>query len=122
MIRANPEQLIQVFLDIMLNAIDAMDGEGTLTVGTEINPERNDEVVVIIQDTGMGIPREDIAKIFEPFFTSKAPGQGTGLGLSIAYTIVAHHSGRIHVDSQVGSGSTFRIILPVDVPEGSEEA
>ena len=121
-IRANPEQLIQVFLDIMLNAIDAMDGEGTLTVGTEINPERNDEVVVIIQDTGMGIPREDIAKIFEPFFTSKAPGQGTGLGLSIAYTIVAHHSGRIHVDSQVGSGSTFRIILPVDVPEGSEEA
>ena len=119
-IRANAEQLIQVFLDIMLNALDAMDGEGTLTVGTELNPGRDDEVLVSIRDTGMGIPREDIAKIFEPFFTSKAPGQGTGLGLSIAYSIVANHQGRIHVDSQVGSGSTFRIILPVDPPEREE--
>jgi signal transduction histidine kinase len=100
----------------MLNAIDAMDGTGTLTVATARNPDRGDEVVVSIQDTGMGIPREDIAKIFEPFFTSKPPGQGTGLGLSIAYSIVAHHHGRIHVDSQVGSGSTFRIILPVLPP------
>jgi PAS domain S-box-containing protein len=117
-VEANAEQLIQVFLDIMLNAIDAMDGRGTLTVGTRANPERSDEVMVEIGDTGMGIPRENVAKIFEPFFTTKAPGQGTGLGLSISYAIVQHHGGRIQVDSQLGSGSTFRVTLPVHVPEG----
>jgi len=111
-IPANAEQLIQVFLDLMLNAVDAMDGDGTLTVRTLRNPDRADEVMVEIQDTGMGIPREDVAKIFEPFFTTKAPGRGTGLGLSISYSIVAHHRGRILVDSQIGSGSTFRVILP----------
>jgi two-component system NtrC family sensor kinase len=121
-IRANPEQLIQVFLDIMLNAIDAMDGDGTLTVGTQRNPERDDEILVTIHDTGMGIQREDVAKIFEPFFTTKAPGQGTGLGLSIAYSIVAHHQGRIQVDSQVGSGSAFRIYLPLHPPDLPGEA
>jgi len=115
-IRANAEQLIQAFLDLMLNAIDAMDGDGTLTVATAMNPERRDEVMVEISDTGMGIPRENVAKIFEPFFTTKAPGQGTGLGLSITYSIVAHHAGRILVDSQVGSGSTFRVLLPIEPP------
>ena len=78
------------------------------------------EVVVEIGDTGMGIPREDIGKIFEPFFTTKAPGQGTGLGLSITYAIVEHHRGRILVDSQLGSGSTFRVILPAFVPGAVE--
>jgi two-component system NtrC family sensor kinase len=116
-VEANAEQLIQVFLDLMLNAIDAMDGRGTLTVGTRPHPDRKDEVVVEITDTGMGIPREDIGKIFEPFFTTKAPGQGTGLGLSITYAIVEHHRGRIQVDSQLGSGSTFRVVLPAFVPE-----
>jgi two-component system NtrC family sensor kinase len=116
-VEANAEQLIQVFLDLMLNALDAMDGRGTLTVGTRMSPERSDEVVVEITDTGMGIPREHIAKIFEPFFTTKAPGAGTGLGLSISYAIVEHHGGRIQVDSQLGSGSTFRVTLPVHVPE-----
>ena len=100
----------------MLNAIDPMDGDGTLTVATAMNPERDDEVMVEISDTGMGIPRENVAKIFEPFFTTKAPGQGTGLGLSITYSIVAHHRGRIFVDSQVGSGSTFRVLLPIEAP------
>ncbi len=112
-VEANAEQLMQVFLDLMLNAIDAMDGRGTLAVATRLSPARGDEVWIEIADTGMGIPREDIAKIFEPFFTTKAPGQGTGLGLSIAYAIVQHHGGRIVVDSKVGSGSTFRVILPV---------
>jgi signal transduction histidine kinase len=115
-IQANAEQLIQAFLDLMLNAIDAMDGDGTLTISTGMNPERRDEVMVEIADTGMGIPRENVAKIFEPFFTTKAPGQGTGLGLSITYSIVAHHAGRILVDSQVGSGSTFRVLLPMESP------
>jgi len=119
-VEANAEQLIQVFLDLMLNAIDAMDGRGTLTIGTKRHPSRQDEVVVEIADTGMGIPREDIGKIFEPFFTTKAPGQGTGLGLSITYAIVEHHRGRIQVDSQLGSGSTFRVVLPAFTAEGAQ--
>jgi two-component system NtrC family sensor kinase len=118
-VEANAEQLIQVFLDLMLNAIDAMDGRGTLTVATRLSAERSDEVVVEIADTGMGIPREQVAKIFEPFFTTKAPGLGTGLGLSISYAIVQHHGGRIQVDSQLGSGSTFRVVLPIHVPEAA---
>ncbi len=119
LIEANAEQLMQAFLDLALNAIDAMDGRGTLTVRSRPNPERADEVMIEIADTGMGIPREDIAKIFEPFFTTKAPGQGTGLGLSITYAIVQHHGGRVLVDSQLGSGSTFRVILPAFQPEGA---
>jgi signal transduction histidine kinase len=104
----------------MLNAIDSMDGSGTLTITTGRNPDRPDEVMVEISDTGMGIAGEDVEKIFEPFFTTKAPGQGTGLGLSIAYSIVQHHSGRVLVDSQVGRGSTFRVLLPTaDFTEGS---
>ena len=112
-IRANQEQLIQVLLSMMLNAIDAMEGKGALTVQTGLFVGRSDEVEITIHDTGMGIPREDIPKIFEPFFTTKLPGRGTGLGLSICYGIVQEHGGRIVVDSQIGHGSQFRIVLPV---------
>jgi two-component system NtrC family sensor kinase len=111
-IHANAKQLIQVFLAIMLNAIDAMDGEGTLTVTTGPNPERDDEVLLEFSDTGLGIPREDLSKIFEPFFTTKVTGRGTGLGLSICYAVVQEHRGRIVVDSQLGTGATFRVFLP----------
>jgi len=72
-----------------------------------------DEVEVQIEDTGAGIPRHDLAKIFEPFYTTKPPGRGTGLGLSICYGIVADHRGRIEVDSQTGRGSLFQVFLPV---------
>ncbi len=116
-IEANTEQLIQVFLDLMMNAVDAMSGEGALTVVTGMNPERADEVVVEIRDTGVGIHREVLSKIFEPFFTTKPPGSGTGLGLSIAYSIVANHNGRVEVDSDVGKGSTFRVFLPIRHPD-----
>jgi two-component system NtrC family sensor kinase len=116
----NAKALLQVFLDLMLNAIDAMEGEGVLTVGSTRNPERDDEVMVRIEDTGHGIAREDIQKIFEPFYTTKPPGRGTGLGLSIVYSIVADHQGRITVDSQPNHGTTFRVFLPVKgVPEES---
>src|SRR2546430_2052764 len=107
-IEANAKQLLQVFLDLMLNAIDAMDGEGTLTVETRLNPERRDEVVISVEDTGHGIAREDLPKIFEPFFTTKPPGHGTGLGLSICYGIVAEHHGRLTVQSQPDRGTRFR--------------
>jgi two-component system NtrC family sensor kinase len=120
-VRANAEQLIQVFLALMLNAIDAMEGEGVLTVRTRGNPERSDEVMVELEDTGAGIPREDLPKIFEPFFTSKQPGRGTGLGLSICYGIVQQHGGRILVDSQVGQGSLFQVLLPGVSASGVDE-
>ena len=110
---ANAKQLIQVFLTIMLNALDSMEGKGTLTVSTARNPEREDEIVVAFSDTGLGIAREELHKIFEPFYTTKHPGRGTGLGLSICYAMVQEHRGRVLVDSQLGRGSTFRVILPM---------
>ena len=112
-VEANTKQLIQVFLALMINAIDSMEGEGTLTVSTGPNLERDDEVMVEFADTGVGIKREDLPKIFEPFFTTKVPGRGTGLGLSICYGIVQQHRARIIVDSQFGFGSTFRVFLPI---------
>jgi len=98
----------------MLNAMDAMDSRGTLTVRSGINPERRDEVLLEFVDTGVGIKQEDLPKIFEPFFTTKPQGRGTGLGLSICYGIIAEHRGRIEVESQVGVGSNFKVYLPVE--------
>ena len=110
---ADQERLIQSFMALMLNAMDAMDSRGTLTVRSRINPERRDEILLEFIDTGSGIKREDLAKIFEPFFTTKAQGRGTGLGLSICYGIIAEHRGRIEVESQVGVGSNFKVYLPI---------
>jgi signal transduction histidine kinase len=98
---------------LMLNAVDAMDDRGKLTVRTGRSLARADEVVVEIEDNGIGIPRSEQSKIFEPFYTTKQPGRGTGLGLSICYGIVEDHRGRIEVDSTPGRGSTFRVYLPV---------
>jgi PAS domain S-box-containing protein len=110
----NAEQLTQVLMALMLNAVDAMDDRrGKLTVRTGRNANRTDEVYVEIEDNGVGIPRADQSKIFEPFYTTKPPGRGTGLGLSICYGIVEDHRGRIEVDSQPGRGSIFRVFLPV---------
>ncbi len=111
-VEANTEQLIQVFVALMLNAIDAMEGTGSLTVTSQRNPENDSEVAVHVSDSGMGIPVDRLPRIFEPFFTSKQPGQGTGLGLAICYSIVAQHRGRIDVDSIVDQGSTFTVLLP----------
>jgi two-component system, NtrC family, sensor kinase len=109
----SPEQLTQVLMALMLNALDAMEQGGQLTVRTGLSPARADEVVVEVEDTGIGIPPDDQGKIFEPFYTTKPPGRGTGLGLSICYGIVADHRGRIEVDSALGRGATFRVFLPV---------
>jgi two-component system NtrC family sensor kinase len=109
----NAEQLTQLLMALLLNAVDAIDDRGKLTVRTGRSPHRSDEVVVEIEDTGIGIPRADQSKIFEPFYTTKPPGRGTGLGLSICYGIVEDHHGRIEVDSMPGRGTTFRVFLPV---------
>jgi two-component system NtrC family sensor kinase len=109
----NAEQLTQVLMALMLNAVDAMDDRGKLTVRTAKGPSWANEVVVEIEDNGVGIPRAEQSKIFDPFYTTKPPGRGTGLGLSICYGIVEDHHGRIEVESQPGRGSTFRVFLPV---------
>jgi two-component system NtrC family sensor kinase len=108
----NPEQLIQVFMALLLNATDAMEERGRISLRTRGTDGKNPGAIAEVSDEGHGIKRPDLQKVFEPFFTTKPPGRGTGLGLSICYGIIAEHGGRIEVESKVGRGSTFRIILP----------
>jgi signal transduction histidine kinase len=89
-----------------------MDARGMLTVRSQLNPQRRDEVFVELIDTGQGIPQDQLPKIFEPFYTTKPQGRGTGLGLSICYGIIQEHLGRIDVESQVGVGTNFKVYLP----------
>jgi len=103
-------QLQQVFLNLFLNARDAMPSGGWLSVTTRLESDR---VVAEIADTGSGIPSEQIARIYDPFFTTKAIGRGTGLGLSITYGIVREHDGTILCDSAVGQGTRFTMALPL---------
>ena len=111
-VRGNAEQLVQVFMSLLINAMDAMAERGTVTIRTRRGRSLGAAVIAEVIDEGHGIPRAEVTKIFEPFYTTKAPGRGTGLGLSIVYSIVAEHGGRIEVDSAPGQGSTFRILLP----------
>jgi signal transduction histidine kinase len=99
---------------LLLNAVDAMEGKGgVIGVRTSRNPDRSDEIMAEVRDSGSGMAEAELSKIFEPFYTTKPPGRGTGLGLSICYGIVEDHRGRIEVESQPGRGSTFRVFLPV---------
>jgi signal transduction histidine kinase len=109
-IECYPGQLNQVFMNILSNAIDAIEGKGTITISTE---KSNEKVKVSISDTGKGIPEKIRAKIFEPFFTTKEVGRGTGLGLSISHSIIEKHGGSIEVKSQAGKGSEFIVTVPV---------
>jgi signal transduction histidine kinase len=111
-VRGNAGQLKQVFMNIIVNAAEAMHGSGTLTITTTLSQDQK-AVWVDFVDTGEGIPRENLSRIFDPFFTTKELGKGTGLGLSTSYGIIDAHGGRIDVKSQVGKGTTFRIELPV---------
>jgi len=111
--QADAERLVQCFMALMLNAMDAMNARGVLTVRTGRNPLRRDEIMAEFIDTGTGIRHEDLPKIFEPFFTTKPQGRGTGLGLSVAYGIVQEHRGRIEVETQMGVGTNFKVFLPV---------
>jgi two-component system NtrC family sensor kinase len=103
-------QLQQVFLNLFLNARDAMPRGGWLSVVTRVD---GDQVVAEISDTGSGIPSEHLARIYDPFFTTKAIGRGTGLGLSITYGIVREHEGAVRCDSAVGQGTRFSVMLPL---------
>jgi two-component system NtrC family sensor kinase len=110
-VHANEEQLVQVVMSLLLNAMDAMHEQGTVELRTRWGGDAR-SVLTEVVDHGEGIRRADLPKIFEPFFTTKPPGRGTGLGLSICYAIIAEHGGRIEVDSTPGEGSVFRIVLP----------
>jgi PAS domain S-box-containing protein len=109
-------QLQQVFLNLFLNAKDAMPKGGWLSVVTRVEGGR---VSAEVADTGSGIPNEYLARIYDPFFTTKAISQGTGLGLSITYAIVREHGGTIDCDSTVGQGTRFTLLLPVLAADGA---
>ena len=106
---ADPEQLTQAFLNLILNAIQSMPDGGQIEIRTKFLG--TDRIVVEIIDNGMGIPKEKLSKIFDPFYTTKSGG--SGLGLSVTQKIIIDHHGRIDVESEVGKGATFKIILPV---------
>jgi two-component system NtrC family sensor kinase len=111
--KASGEQLVQVFMALLLNAMDAMaDRRGAITIRTRPGRSSSEGVIAEVADQGQGIPRTELNKIFEPFYTTKDPGKGTGLGLSICYGIIQEHGGRMEVESVMGQGSTFRVILP----------
>jgi len=104
-------QLQQVFLNIILNAAEAISKSGTITITTAM---ADSNLLIAIEDTGCGIKKENLDKIFDPFYTTKPVGKGTGLGLSISYGIVEQHAGHIVCESDVGTGTTFSIFLPVN--------
>ena len=108
-VRGSANKLQQVFLNLFLNARDAMPGGGLLEVRTGTH---NGSVEIEVVDTGAGIPREHIHRIFDPFFTTKANGRGTGLGLSVSYGIIQEHSGKIDVRSTPGKGTSFHVEFP----------
>jgi signal transduction histidine kinase len=110
-IKAYPQQLNQVFMNILVNAAQAIEKQGEIKIKTQ---QVNGEIEISIGDTGCGIPKENLLKIFDPFFTTKDVGKGTGLGMNIAYNIIKKHKGTIEVDSTFGKGTTFTIRLPVN--------
>jgi len=118
-IKGDPNQLIQVLMNIMINAQQAMDGKGGTVTITSSAPNRG-VVELRVTDTGPGMPEEVRSKIFEPFFTTKPSGKGTGLGLAVTYGIIKDHGGNIRVESQPGEGTTFIITLPVTTSTGKE--
>ena len=109
-VQGNAGKLQQVFTNLLLNARDAIPDGGRITLRT-VSDER-DMINVEVRDTGIGIAPENVARIYDPFFTTKGVGRGTGLGLAVSYGIVQEHSGHIAVESAPGRGTTFRITLP----------
>jgi two-component system NtrC family sensor kinase len=110
-IRGSKDKLKQVFLNLIANARDAMPEGGELSIAAAA---RNGTIRVAVRDTGVGIPKEYLNRIFDAFFTTKGKVSGVGLGLSVSYGIVSQHRGSIEVESTVGQGSTFTVVLPYE--------
>ncbi len=104
-----PQQINQVFMNILINAAQSIDDHGEIRISTQA---QDGFVMIRISDTGIGIPPENLSKIFDPFFTTKEVGKGTGLGMNVAYNIIQKHKGRIDVESTVGKGTTFTVRIP----------
>jgi two-component system NtrC family sensor kinase len=117
----DPSQMQQVFMNMLINAAEAMDGSGRLKLATRFDPMEK-FIEMEFTDTGHGISEENMERIFDPFFTTKEVGHGTGLGLAISYGIVKEHNGTISVESEVGKGTTFVVRLPVVTEEGDVES
>jgi two-component system NtrC family sensor kinase len=111
LVKCYTQQISQVFMNILVNAAQAIEEKGDIKVETRL---KNGFVEIIISDTGVGIPTDILSKIFDPFFTTKEVGKGSGLGLNVAYNIMKKHNGTIDVKSSVGKGTTFIARLPVD--------
>ncbi len=109
---ADPSQIQQVFMNLIINAAEAMNGVGRLSLRTRLDPTGN-YIETLVSDTGHGIRKEDMDRIFDPFFTTKDVGHGVGLGLAISYGIIKEHEGMILVESEVGKGTTFTVRLPL---------
>jgi len=109
-IECMPSRLNQVFLNLLVNAGQSIEGNGTITISTGFD---DSEAWIAIADTGCGIAPENLNRIFDPFYTTKPVGQGTGLGLSVSHSIVRKHGGRIDVDSEPGKGTRFTVRLPL---------
>jgi two-component system NtrC family sensor kinase len=125
MITLDRNQMQSVLLNIIINALDATEPGGSITIATGIgvSASKPDQkgVEITCTDTGCGIPSENLDKLFDPFFTTKEIGQGTGLGLAVSYGIIEGHGGTIWVQSKVGRGSTFTIWLPIEEESAKHE-
>jgi two-component system NtrC family sensor kinase len=113
----DPSQMQQVFMNMIINAAEAMDGSGRLTLATRFDPVEK-FIEAEFTDTGHGISKVNMERIFDPFFTTKEATHGTGLGLAISYGIVKEHKGTISVESEIGQGTTFLVRLPVTAENG----
>ena len=113
LIYCNPQKIGHVFVHLLINAAQSIEGKGTITIKSYLKDEY---VCVDIKDTGCGIAAENMTRIFDPFFSTKAPGAGVGLGLSLSYDIVRKHKGVIKFNSKSGEGTTFTVMLPLVAP------
>ena len=114
-------QLDQVFLNLLVNALDAVGPSGAIRIRTALDPGPTPSAVVSVADDGIGIPAGSLGRVFDPFFTTKEPGKGTGLGLSVSYGIVDRHGGSMTVESAAGEGSVFTVRVPIDRPAARED-
>lgn len=117
LVECYPQQLNQVFMNILVNAAQAIEKQGEIRISTR---KIDGSVEIKISDTGAGIPKENLSKIFDPFFTTKEVGKGTGLGMNVAYNIIQKHNGTIDVESEIGKGTTFTITIPIE-EQGAED-